>query len=220
MMRGSRAIFTVRKNQHNFVFADRSGSIPLWVKLCYTGFIVILVPAYWWQYGPANFLWGSNVALLVTVLGLWLESSLLVSMMALVVLIPELGWTVDFTVRLIAGPEVVSFSGTRYMFDPGIPLFVRGLSLYHPALPIFLLWAIHRLGYHRKALLGQTLFCWIALPLSYLVSKPAANINWVFGFIDPPQQWLPGASYVLFLMVLYPLVLYLPTHLLLRRVFR
>ncbi len=219
-MRGSRAIFTVRKNQAPYVFTDRNGCIPLWVKLCYTGFIVILVPTYWWQYGPANFLWGSNVALLITLLGLWLESSLLVSMMALSVLIPELGWAVDFTLRLVAGPEVVSFHGSRYMFDPGIPLFVRGLSLYHPALPIVLLWAIHRLGYHRKALLGQTLFCWIVLPLCYLVSTPAANINWVFGFIDPPQQWLPAAGFVLFLMALYPLLLFLPTHLLLRRVFR
>ncbi|GAH16531.1 unnamed protein product [marine sediment metagenome] len=90
------------------------------MKLCYTGFIVILVPAYWWRHGSANFLWGSNVALLVTLLALWLESSLLVSMMALSVLIPELGWAVDFTVRLIAGPEVVSFRGTSYMFATGL----------------------------------------------------------------------------------------------------
>lgn len=190
------------------------------MKLCYTGFIVILVPAYWWQYGPANFLWGSNIALLVTLLGLWLESSLLVSMMALVVLIPELGWAVDLTVRLVFGPDIVSFSGTRYMFNPGKPLFVRSLSLYHAALPVFLLWTIHRLGYHRRALLSQTLFCWIVLLLSYLVSKPAANINWVFGFVDPPQQWLTSTGYLLFLMAFYPLVLFLPTHLMLRRVFR
>ncbi|GMR05584.1 MAG: hypothetical protein BMS9Abin25_0159 [Gammaproteobacteria bacterium] len=211
---------SVRKNQSPFIFVDRIGSIPLWVKFCYTGFVVVLVPTYWWQYGPANFMWASNLALLITLLGLWLESSLLVSMMALSVLIPELVWAVDFAVRLVAGSEVVSFRGTRYMFDPGIPLLVRGLSLYHLALPIFLLWAIHRLGYHRKALMCQTLLSWIVLPLSYLVSKPDANINWVFGFIDPPQQWLPAVAFVLFLMVLYPLVLFLPTHLLLRRVFR
>ncbi|GMR18615.1 MAG: hypothetical protein BMS9Abin33_1041 [Gammaproteobacteria bacterium] len=211
---------SVRKNQSPFIFVDRIGSIPFWVKLCYTGFVVVLVPAYWWQYGPANFMWASNLALLITLLGLWLESSLLVSMMALSVLIPELGWAIDFTIRLIAGPEVISFPGTRYMFDPGIPLFVRGLSLYHFALPIFLLWAIHRLGYHRKALMCQTLLSWTVLPFSYLVSKPAANINWVFGFMDPPQQWLPAVAFVLFLMALYPLLLFLPTYLLLRRVFR
>jgi len=145
---------------------------------------------------------------------------LLVSMMALSVLIPELGWAVDFTVRLVAGPEFVSFRGTRYMFDSGIPLFVRALSLYHLILPVFLLWAIHRLGYHRRALMGQTLLGWTVLPLSYLVGKPTANINWVFGFIDPPQQLLSGIGFVLFLMALYPLVLFLPVHLLLRRVFR
>lgn len=178
------------------------------------------MPVYWWHYGPTNFLWGSNVALLVTLLALWLESSLLVSMMALTVLIPELGWAVDFTFRLVAGPEIVRFGGTSYMFDPAIPLFVRCLSLYHLVLPVFLLWAIHHLGYHRRALPAQTLFCWIVLPLSYLLSRPDANINWVFGFVDPPQQWLPAVAYLLFLMALYPLLLFLPTHLLLRRVFR
>lgn len=190
------------------------------MKLCYTGFIVILVPTYWWQYGPANFLWGSNIALLTTLLALWLESSLLVSMMALSVLIPELGWAIDYSIRFVGGPEAASFGGTHYMFDQSIPLFVRGLSLYHLALPVFLLWTIHRLGFHRKALLGQTLFCWLVLPLCYLVSRPEANINWVFGFTNSPQTWLPAIGFVLFLMVLYPLVLFLPTYLLLRRVFR
>jgi hypothetical protein len=219
-VRGKQSHSTDRKNQSPSSFTKRNDNLPLWVKYCYTGFIAILVPVYWWHYGPANFLWGSNVALLVTLPALWLKSSLLVSMMALSVLIPELGWLVDFTVRLVAGPEIVSFSGTSYMFDPAIPLFVRGLSLYHPVLPVFLLWAIHRLGYHRRALPAQTLFCWIVLPLSYLLSSADANINWVFGFVDPPQLWLPAVTYLLLLMVLYPLVLFLPTHLLLRRVFR
>lgn len=202
------------------IFVDRIGTIPLWVKLCYTGFILVLIPVYWWQYGPANFLWASNVALLITLIAFWLESSLLVSMMALSVLITELGWAVDFAIRLVAGPDVESFGGTHYMFNPAIPLLVRGLSLYHLILPILLLWAIHRLGYHRKALIGQMLLSWLVLPLSFLISSPAANINWVFGFFDPPQQWLPDVFFVLFLMALYPLLIFLPTHLLLRRVFR
>lgn len=199
---------------------NRDRLIPRWVKLAYTGFVAMLVPAYWWQYGPANFLWGSDVALLLTLLGLWLESSMLISMMALAVLLPELGWIIDFAVRIVAGPEVVDFRGSSYMFEPDIPLFVRGLSLFHIALPVLLLWAIHRLGYRRKALLGQTLLCWVVLPASYLVSDPVANINWVFGFGDTAQPWLPGPAYLLLLMGLYPLLLYLPSHLLLRRLFQ
>ena len=193
--------------------------IPLWLKAVYTLFVVILIPAYWNHYGPANFLWGSDIALFLTLLGLWLESSLLVSMMALAVLIPELLWILDFAVRLAAGPDVVDFRGTSYMFNPTNPLYVRSLSLFHVAMPVLLLWSLHRIGYHRRALVGQTLLCWVIFPLSYVVSDTAANINWVFGFGSEPQRWLPGPVYVLLLMVLWPLAVFLPTHLLLSRLY-
>ena len=199
--------------------SHRTSLIPLWVKVCYTVFVATLVPAWWWQYGPANFLWGSDIALLVTLLGLWRESSLLVSTMAVTVVIADTVWAMDFAIRLGVGPEVFSLPGTHYMFNPEISLFVRSLSLFHVALPPLLLWAVHRLGYHRWALIGQTLFCWIVFPVSYLVSDPGTNINWVYGFGEEPQSWLPEPVYVLFLMVLFPLVLFLPTHLLLRRLF-
>lgn len=199
--------------------SHRTSLIPLWFKVCYTVFVATLVPVWWWQYGPANFLWGSDIALLVTLLGLWRESSLLVSMMAVAVLIADTGWAVDFTIRVLVGPEVIGLPGTHYMFEPDIPLFVRSLSLFHVVLPPTLLWAVHRLGYHHRALIGQTLFCWIVFPVSYLVSNPGTNINWVYGFGEEPQSWLPEPVYVLLLMVLFPLVLFLPTHLLLRRLF-
>jgi len=57
--------------------------IPLWLKIAYTLFVCLIVPIYWRRYGPANFLWFSNIALLATVPALWLESALLASMMAL-----------------------------------------------------------------------------------------------------------------------------------------
>jgi hypothetical protein len=197
-----------------------AGRIPRCLKLAYAAFVAVLVPTYWLEYGPANFLWGSDIALLVTLAGLWLESRLLLSMMALAILIPELGWSVDLLIRLTAGVDAIEFRGTRYMFDASVPLFVRSLSLlFHVALPVVLLWSLYRLGYHRRALLAQTLLAWIVFPVSYLVSDPAANINWVYGFGNTPQTWLPGPLYVLLLMALFPLVLYLPTHLLLGRLF-
>ena len=106
------------------------------------------------------------------------------------------------------------------MFDPEIPLLIRGLSLYHLALPLLLLWLLYRLGYDRRALVAQTLLCWIVFPVSYLVSSPQANINYVYGFGSEPQQWMPPELFVLCLMLAFPLLLYLPMHLLLSRIIK
>ena len=57
--------------------------IHLGIKVGYTLFLVILVPVYWAHYGPKNFLWFSDIALLTTGAALWLESPLLASMMML-----------------------------------------------------------------------------------------------------------------------------------------
>ena len=84
----------------------QSGSraiVPLWIKVSYALFVALLVPIYWMQYGPQNFLWGSDLVLFGTLLAVWLESRLLASMMAIAALIPELLWTIDYVGRLIAG---------------------------------------------------------------------------------------------------------------------
>jgi len=197
----------------------RSATISLSLKLPYTIFVCVLIPAYWHEYGPANFLWGSDIALLVTLVALWTENRLLPSMMALGVLLPELVWIIDFALRLLLGPEAIPFDSTLYMFDPGIPLWIRGLSLYHIALPLVLVWLLYRFGYQRRALLWQTLLLWLVLPLTYALSDPAANVNWVHGFGGSPQILVPGPIFVLLLMVFFPVALYLPMHLLLSRMF-
>jgi hypothetical protein len=56
--------------------------IPLWLKLAYTVFVAIIVPVYAKKWGWGNFLWFSDIALLLMVPALWTESRLLVSMMA------------------------------------------------------------------------------------------------------------------------------------------
>lgn len=194
------------------------GKIPLAVKIFYTLFVSLLVPFYWRQYGPANFLWTSDVALLATCFALWFESRLLASMMAVATLLPGLLWTADFILRLAVGPDLAGTSGTGYMLDPRIPLFVRAFSLFHVPLPLFLAWLVHRLGYDRRALPAQTLLFWVLLIISRLVTDPSRNINLVHGFGKEPQQWLPPGLYLVLLMVLYPLALYLPAHAMLKRI--
>ena len=51
--------------------------IPLGLKTIYTLYVCVLVPIYWRQYGQANFLWFSDIALLALVPALWLENALL-----------------------------------------------------------------------------------------------------------------------------------------------
>ena len=60
-------------------FAPTSRRIPLWLKLAYTVFMAVLVPVYLRNYGPTNFLYFCDVALIITLVGIWIESPLLVS---------------------------------------------------------------------------------------------------------------------------------------------
>src|SRR5687768_2105178 len=100
---------------------------PLWLKLVYGLFVIVLVPVYWRQYGPANFLWFSDIALFGGLAALWLESSLIASTMAVGALLLELAWNVDFFVRLITGTNLTGLS--NYMFDDRRSLAIRSLSL-------------------------------------------------------------------------------------------
>jgi hypothetical protein len=192
--------------------------IPLALKIIYTVFVCVLVPIYWRQYGPANFLWFSDIALLALVPALWLENALLVSMMGISVAFFEALWNADFLFHLSTGKSLIGLSA--YMFDPKIPLFIRGLSCFHIVLPLLILWVVYRLGYDQRAFLWQTIVALVVLPLSYLVSRPQENVNWVYGFGENPQRILPAPLFVIVLMFLFPLAVYLPTHLLFSRIFR
>ncbi len=73
-----------------------SNRVPLWLKLAYTAFMAVLVPVYWYYYGPTNFLYFCDLALLITLLGIWIESPRLVSMCAVGILAPQALWVADF----------------------------------------------------------------------------------------------------------------------------
>lgn len=202
--------------------------IPLWVKLAYTGFVCVLVPHYLRAYGPTNFLYFCDVALLMALIAVWREDALWASMPAVGILIPQALWMVDFLGGLL-GLHVVGM--TAYMFDPGIPFFARGLSFFHFWLPLFLLWLVKRLGYDRRAFVAWTAVAWVLILVCYfLMPLPPApplnpnlpvNINYVYGLSDArPQSWMPPLAYLGLLLVGLPICVFLPTHLILRRVFR
>ena len=149
---------------------------------------------------------------------LWLENALLASMMAISVVFFEALWNIDFFFRLATRKSLIGLSA--YMFDPKIPLFIRGLSAFHIVLPLLLLWMLHQLGYDQRAFLWQTIVALVVLPLSCLVSNAQENVNWVYGFGQNPQRILPASLFVILLMLLFPLAVYLPTHLVFARIFR
>jgi hypothetical protein len=191
--------------------------LPLWVKIGYTLFVAVLVPVYLRHYGAANFLWFSDVALLATVPGLWAESPLIVSAMTVAVGLPEILWNVDFLARLLTGRAPLGMAA--YMFDRRLPRYLRGLSLFHVALPVLLVWSVARLGYDPRALLAQTVSGTLLMIFSYALTSPTENINWVFGPGSKPQRRLPPLVYVTMVIVSFPVLVYLPTHFVLVRLF-
>jgi hypothetical protein len=190
-----------------------------WIKVPYTIFVCILVPVYWAERGPANFLWLSDIALLAVVPALWMENRFFTSMMTVGVLLPELAWNLDFFLRLITGHDVIGLNGTGYMFGVDYPPLLKFLSLFHVFLPVLLLWMTYRLGYDRRAVYAQTLLVWVLLPICYLATDPERNLNWVFGIGNPPKTWVSGPMYLVMLMGAYPLVVSIPTHFLLKSLF-
>ena len=201
--------------------------IPLWVNVLYTAFVAVLIPTYWTAYGPQNFLYFCDVAAIVTGVGLWLASPLLLSIEAVAILVPQTVWIADFLTRLLGGRL---FGLTDYMFDPGRRPFVRGLSLFHGWLPLLILWAIGRLGYDRRAFRYQTvigvgllLVCFLAFapPGAINAGRKPVNLNYVYGLDEKrPQSWMPHWAWLLVVLVGVPTLMFLPTHLILRKTFR
>lgn len=194
--------------------------IPLLIKVLATCFLFVVIPVYWVNLGPENFLWVSDLALFITALALWLESRFLASMMAVGVLLLEVLWNIDFFTRLFSGNHLFDLGATSYMFNVQVPSVVRVISfLFHIYLPTILIWMLFRLGYHHKAWLAQIALAWILLPLTYLLTDPVNNINWVYGPGSEVQQLVPGPVFVIILMILFPIVIYLPSHLFLNKLF-
>ena len=201
-----------------------SSKLPLWLKIAFTAFLCVLITKYWPVYGPADFLWFCDVAAILTLFALWLESPLLASANAIAMTLPQTIWIIDF----ITGGRVIGVSA--YMFEADIPLFVRALSTFHIWLPFLLIWMVWRLGCDRRAFALQSFICAAVLLASYVLTDPrhppagypdaAVNVNRVFGpKVTAVQTWMPGWAYLLLQMAVYPLVIYLPTHLIFRRIF-
>src|SRR5215472_486651 len=203
--------------------APAARRIPLWLKLAYTAFMAVLVPIYLRNYGPTNFLYFCDVALIITLVCIWIESPFLFSMCAVGIIASQTLWVIDFFSNLIGHP----LTGlTDYMFMVDHSLFLRGLSLFHGWLPFLLVYLVWRLGYDWRALPAWTVVAWALLLISFFLMPPPrpdpgltpVNIDYVWGFSDTEaQHWMPPGIWVAALMVVLPALLYVPAHFLLRR---
>ena len=196
---------------------DRNGQvnsrIPLWLKLAWTAWILVWAPLYWSHYGTQNFLYFCDLGNLLITLGLWLESRLLLSWQAVGLLVFQTLYAVDLIAAYAFG--IHPTGGTEYMFDPTIPLAVRLLGLYHLVVPLLLLWAVRRLGYDPHALKYQIITTCIVAPINFFW-RPEYNVNFALG-IGHEQHLMPGWLYLSGYLVVAALLVYWPTHLLLRR---
>ena len=197
--------------------------IPLWLKLVYTAFMAVLVPVYLYFYGWTNFLYFCDVALILTLIGVWKESPLLFSMSAIGITVPQLIWVIDFVGTAIGFPVV---GMTAYMFEAHRSLFLRGLSLFHGWLPFLLLFLVAKLGYDRRALVYWTVLAWALILVCFFFMPPPnpnagltpVNINYVWGLNDAaPQTWMPSWLWLIGMMVLMPVICFLPVHVLFSR---
>lgn len=197
--------------------------IPLGLKLAYSAFMAVLVPVYLHAYGPTNFLYFCDIALLLTLAGIWAESALLVSACAVGILAPQLLWALDFATGALGVPLT---GMTAYMFDAKTSPLLRGLSLFHGWLPFLLVFLVRRLGYDRRAFalwsalaVSTLLVCFVLMP----GPRPdpgltPVNINYVFGMSDAaPQTLMPAWAWFAGLVAGIPLLICWPTHRLLIR---
>src|SRR5262245_44187989 len=95
-----------------------SDHLPLWRKLVLTALVCVLVPSYWRSYGPTNFLYFCDLALLMALAAFWTERPLLASMPAVGILLPQAIWCVDFLAELVGWPIT---GMTKYMFNSDLP---------------------------------------------------------------------------------------------------
>ena len=171
------------------------------------------LPAYWVFYGPVVFLNLCDIAVILTCVGLWRGSALLLSTQALSSLVIDAAWLLDLLWRAAIGSHLIG--GTEYMWDPAYPAWLRALSLFHVLLPAALLHGLRRLGYDRRALGAQSALAAAVLVASRAVG-PGVNAN--FAFTDPifGRGWGPAPVHLAAILAGLVLV-YAATALVLRR---
>lgn len=192
--------------------------LPRAARIGFTLWMLFWVPLIWWAYGPQNFFWLCNAAQFLVLYAVWTDHRLLLSSQACAVTVVGIAWTLDFLPGLLLGGSPLGI--TAYMWDEELHLAARIASIYHIALPVFLILCLRYTGYDRRGPWLQSGLGALILLAGWWLTEPERNINWMFEPFGVEQVWMPEPVYILLALVLYPLVLYFPAHFLLRRILR
>jgi hypothetical protein len=191
--------------------------LPPWLKAAWTLWTLLWAWAYALHFGPENYLWFCNFATFIIAAALWMESPLLFSWQAVSVLLVQVLYTFDVTFRFLFGDFPIG--ATRFMFDEGLPLEIRLLSLVmHVGTPPVLLFGLARLGYDKRALPLQVATAAVVLVASWAFWSPERNLNWAWGPLFKVQGVMAPPLYVGVAIIGYSLILYLPSHLFFTRI--
>jgi hypothetical protein len=165
------------------------------------------------RYTADSLLWFCDVALLLTALGLLFRSAVLVAAQLSAIIVFHFGWHLDYWLFQIFGYSLTGTTG--YMFYPGLTLTEKSLSFFsHTFVVPAAVYGVYKLGVPRRAWLLQWAQTALLFGLTYALTDPGENINWMFGtgiFGLSPARISPVCYYVLMLVV-PPFLIYLPTN--------
>lgn len=147
-----------------------------------------------WYGNQGSILWFCYIGLSMIGIGLISLNSNIVFVQLNIMLIPLIGWDIDFLAMLFTNTSPLGFTG--YFFE-GHPLLLRAISLQHFYTLPLVFFALYIMGNKRK-----DLWKWSALEmagiflLSRVFTEPANNVNCAFrscvdiGFSLPyPVTW-------------------------------
>lgn len=190
--------------------------VPLWFKIPYTALVAVVIAVYWRMYGPANFLWFSDIAFFGMAYAMWRDDSLFTGMMAIGVLPLEFIWAFSYLSGFVGSYGETWLGVGDYMFDSSLPYWLRALSWFHFAMIGAVIYMLLRKGYDSRALVPQTVLAMAVLVLTHLWGIKEDNPNMIY----PPGDFGQVIAQPLY-SALQPLVLFgcviLPMHLLLKK---
>jgi hypothetical protein len=182
-----------------------------WIALAW---LLFFLPYGWTQLGPWNLVYFCDVAVILTCIGLWTGSGLLLASQALFSILVQGVWTLDILLRLHTGRSLIP--GTEWMLNPEIPLFFKMVSLFHAVWPFLLIWSLRRVGYDRRGLPLQAVITVVVVCLSRL-APAKLNINLAHELLG--RSWQPAALHLGILVTILIVLVYWPTHVVLARLF-